>query len=80
MRNNVKGYSVYDVYLKPSIYKVNAENHILDEMRELNGFGYHIISYNSCFFTCGYYYRDENNNKHFVYHTHTRREDTIIEE
>lgn len=75
----MKYYSVYDCYAKPSIYKVNAERDIIEEMNSLNGYGYHIISYSIFMFTCGYYYNDENGKKHFVYHTKTRREDIIIE-
>lgn len=74
----VKGYSVYDVYERPSIYKVQAENAILDEMYSLNGYGYHIISYNTCMFTCGYYYLDDENKEHFVYHTKTKRIDSLV--
>ena len=78
-KSSVKGYSVYDVYERPSIYKVKAENEILKEMEDLNGYGYHIISYNTCMFTCGYYYKDDLGRVHFVYHTKTRREDTILD-
>ena len=70
-------YGLDYAYERASVYKYRAERAILDEMNEKGGFGYRILGYNSCTFSCGYIY-EENGQKHFVYHTKDNRLDFII--
>lgn len=53
--NNI---SLYDVYNKPSQYKLNAENECIMQMQHENGWNYRILSYNTFAFTCGWLIED----------------------
>ena len=62
-------YTVLNAYVTtPSIYKINAENAIIQEMIENNGHGYKIISSNGFQFSCGYLV-DIDGIETLVYHT-----------
>lgn len=47
---------VRDCYVNPSSAKIAAENRILDEMIERNGYGYTVTGYNNAMFTCAYFF------------------------
>ena len=52
---NTRGYGmVHDCYDKPSGAKDAAENRIWLEMKERNGYGYTVTSYNAMRFSCAY--------------------------
>nr|DAT33547.1 MAG TPA: hypothetical protein [Caudoviricetes sp.] len=52
---NTHGYRiVHDCYDKPSAAKDAAENRILNEMIERNGYGYTVTGYNCMRFSCAY--------------------------
>lgn len=52
---NTRGYRmVNDCYDKPSAAKDAAENAIWIEMKQRNGYGYAVTSYNTMFFSCAY--------------------------
>lgn len=52
---NMRGYRmVHDCYGKPSAEKDAAECRILLEMKERNGYGYTVTSYNCMAFCCAY--------------------------
>lgn len=52
---NTRGYCmVDDCYSRPSAAKQQAENRIRNKMRERNGYGYTVVSYNTMVFTCAY--------------------------
>lgn len=72
--------TIYEAYERPSYYKVRAEQRILDEMRNNNGYDYRICGHNSCTFSCAYQYRDDKQLLHLVYHTAYNRYDFVIEE
>ena len=50
-----KNVTLFEAYKKPSQAKINAWNDIQDEMLYEGGYGLHIVSHNTCFFTCAYY-------------------------
>jgi len=71
--------SVFECYrTRPSIYKEQAENSIIAEMNDLDGYGYKVISHSGFVFTCGYLVRIEDKEV-LVYHTKTRREEILID-
>lgn len=73
-------YNVVNAYKTGcSNYKIQAENDIKQEMLNKNGFGYRIISSNGFMFTCGYLYRDENDNLILVYHSKTKRDEILVD-
>lgn len=49
-------YSIEECYKNPSVNKLRAEYRIKQKIEELEGdeLRYKIISFNSCYFTCGY--------------------------
>ena len=52
---NTRGYRmVDDCYSRPSAEKEAAENRIWNKMKERNGYGYAVVSYNTMVFTCAY--------------------------
>ena len=52
---NTYGYRMVRVcYDKPSAAKEAVEDRIWDEMKERNGHGYAVTSYNTMFFSCAY--------------------------
>lgn len=73
-------YNVVDAYkTRCSDYKISAENDIKAEMFKNNGYAYKIISANGFMFTCGYLYRNENNDLILVYHSKTRRDEILVD-
>ena len=75
-----RGYgSVLVAYDRPSSAKIAAEEAIKREMNELDGYGYYICGHNSCFFSCGYKYRDADGVEHLVYHTYANRFDIKLD-
>lgn len=56
------------VYDKYSTTKAYAYNYIMNEMRQVNGCDFKIISFNTNMFTCGYCV-DLNGETYFVRHT-----------
>lgn len=70
--------SVRLAYTKPSMAKVYAEDAILREMADYNGYSYYITGHNSSHFTCGYKYRDSEDREHLVYHTYANRFDIAL--
>ena len=64
---------VRDVYGRPSTYKERAEERIIEEMLDNDGYGYKILTYNAQMFTCGYVYDDADGNATLVVHTPTER-------
>lgn len=81
MINNYK-YARYDslaqCYKNCSWAKEKAENEILREMCNNNGYDYRICGFNSCTFSCAYRYKDNQGYEHLVYHTHINRFDFIV--
>ena len=72
-------YSVNNAYkTRPSIYKENAENDIIREMVDNDGYCYRIISSNGFMFTCGYMMNTEKGNI-LVYHTKTKRVEILCD-
>ena len=63
---------VADVYVRPSVNKCIAERDILAYMRDQNGYGYRVMSYNTSFFTVGYIIQNDEG-KLFVYETAQNR-------
>lgn len=52
---NTRGYRmVDDCYSRPSAVKEASENRIWNKMKERNGYGYAVVSYNTMAFTCAY--------------------------
>lgn len=50
---------ILDCYKNPSCAKMGAERDIGKECASRDGYGYSVISYNTCIFTCGYvFHRD----------------------
>lgn len=74
-RRAVKMYGyrqVHDCYAKPSAAKDAAENRILVEMVDCNGYGYTVVSYNTMVFTCAYLFpHPEDGNLILCYETPT---------
>lgn len=69
--NEYSNRSVFDCYAKPSEAKKAAEYVILLEMRERNGYGYTVVSYNTMVFTCAYLFpHPEDGNLILCYETH----------
>lgn len=52
--NNAKYTSIYHCYCKPSYHKEKAEENCLARCREFNGYGYRVLSFNTCVFIAGY--------------------------
>lgn len=76
---NSRIYSVNNAYkTRPSIYKERAENDIIREMVDNNGYCYRIISSNGFMFTCGYMMNTENGTV-LVYHTKTKRVEILCD-
>ena len=65
---NARHHSVYDLYKAPSLAKTRAEQMILAEMRENDGYDYKVIGGNSMTFSCAYKY-DTSDGYCLVYHT-----------
>ena len=65
---NTPSRCVKDVYVRPSINKRRAEQHIINYLVEQNGCGYRVMSHNAQMFTVGYIIRNEKG-KCFVYET-----------
>ena len=59
---------VADVYGRPSLDKLRAENDIIEYMLDNDGYGYRVMSYNAQMFTAGYIIYNEKG-KCFVYET-----------
>ena len=53
-RNSSYIWSIYDCYKNPSEDKVIAYEETRNYMESIGGKGYHIMSYNSYTFTCGF--------------------------
>ena len=52
---STRGYRmVDDCYSRPSAVKEASENRIWNKMKERNGYGYAVVSYNTMAFTCAY--------------------------
>lgn len=62
-------YTLDSVYGKYSIYKKRAFEWCEDVMKNHKGFSLKIISYNTCIFTCGFEFFDENGKRFFCYIT-----------
>lgn len=81
MISNYK-YARYDtigqLYKNASCYKWRAENNILNEMQNNNGYDYRVCGGNSCTFSCAYRYKDNDGYEHLVYHTAYNRFDFIV--
>lgn len=52
--NRSSDYCLGHVYGRYSHEKARAERDCMDKMSKENGFGYKILSYNTCQFTCGW--------------------------
>ena len=63
---------VTDVYDRPSVYKLRAENNIIEYMLFNDGYGYRVMSYSTSFFTVGYIIQNDEG-KLFVYETAQHR-------
>ena len=63
---------VTDVYDRPSVNKLRAENNIIEYMLDNDGYGYRVMSYNTQMFTVGYIIQNDEG-KLFVYETAYRR-------
>lgn len=70
--------SVYGAYKKPSFNKTWAENLIFNEMRELDGYEYKVLTANCQIFTCAFKYKDKNQQEHMRYYTRDNTYDFII--
>lgn len=68
---NTRGYRmVDDCYSRPSAAKEVAEISIWNKMKERNGYGYTVVSYNTSTFTCAYLFeRPEDGNMILCYET-----------
>lgn len=71
-------YRLSDLYKSCSYEKSRADYLIREEMKNLNGYDYKIISGNSMMFSCGYKYKDQSNLEHLVYHTRYSRYDILL--
>lgn len=71
--------SVNACYGKCSSAKQSAERAIIEEMHDLNGYGYKVTSYNTNFFSCAYVYADDNGELHLVHHSKSHRYDFAID-
>lgn len=58
-----------EAYKNPSISKQRAYADCIKKMHEMNGYGFRIMGYNSCFFTVGWLYTDPRNR---CYHAECR--------
>lgn len=52
--NNIEN-SLYDVYNRPSVYKENAFYDIQNNCKAVHGYGLHVMSYNTSFFSTAFY-------------------------
>ena len=59
---------IFDCYKNPSWAKMIAVRDIVTECFSKGGYGYSVISYNTCMFTCGYLFRKDGE-LWFVVHT-----------
>lgn len=75
---NSKVFGVHNAYTSCSYHKEDAENNIIREMVDNNGYCYRIISYNGFMFTCGYM-KDTENGQVLVYHTKTKRVEILCD-
>ena len=57
-RSNFK--TIRDCYKSPSTAKIDAEFYCYNKMVKQGGFGFKILSYNDCNFTCGWLTESEN--------------------
>lgn len=71
--------SVNEAYDRPSTTKQRIEQHILQDMRMVNGHDYKVCSRNCFHFTAGFLFESEGK-QHLMYYTHTRTQDVIIDE
>lgn len=51
---NARYDSVFRAYGRPSDAKINAESWCIHKMKNMNGWDYRILSYNTFNFTCGW--------------------------
>lgn len=72
-------HSVNEAYDRPSTTKQAIEQHILQDMILLNGYGYKVCSKNCFHFTAGFLFKS-GGKEHLMYYTHARTEDIIIDE
>lgn len=76
--NHATDTSVLTAYGRPSARKVAIEQKILDEMKNVDGYGYCVTGHNSSHFTCAYKYKDANGDERIVYHTYANKYEVII--
>lgn len=68
--NKATATSVEQVYNTCSFYKTRAEQMILQEMASNNGWGYKILGFNTCTFSCAYLMTNKEDGQiQIVYHT-----------
>ena len=76
-KSNASG--LWQVYGRFSHRKATAEESIRQEMYDINGYDFRIVSHNSNFFSCAYQYTDQKTDKGMlVYHTASKREEWEI--
>ena len=71
-------HDIYDLYDRPSYYKIRAEQMILNEMLDNNGYDYRICGGNSCTFSCAYR-MIKGNHEILVYHTAQNRYEIVLD-
>ena len=76
--NNSNMYRLSDLYTTCSFYKTRAEQMILNEMLDNNGYDYKICGGNSCTFSCAYK-MVKDNHEILVYHTHCNRYEIVLD-
>lgn len=75
---NSNMHSLRDLYIHCSYEKQDAEQDIIREMLDANGYGFKICGGNSCTFSCAYCY-DLDGFTHLVYHTYANKHDFIVD-
>lgn len=63
---------LYEAYGSYSCYKARAEQEILQEMAEMDGYSFRITGAGSCFFSCAYKMKHEGS-EYIVFHTPSDR-------
>lgn len=76
--NNSSAYELRNMYRSWSDKKQAAFENCRRACADHGGQGLRIISANTNFFTVGFTYVDDSNNKHFVYITHASTTDAVI--
>lgn len=72
-------YDIWQCYERPSYRKVRAYEYCKNLCAEMNGWGFTIISYNTCMFSIGFKYKKDGKTM-FHYETNKTTLDFAIEE